>query len=206
LIPTNVHIAVFNLEQAKFPVNLNSTLPSGGNYALFAGITNADFTWDIRGEISFGIDPEMLASLAQQNNLDGQEALDEYMQKTAKEIEVMILKALSSANSNDERLEKIMSGNPDVQLEQEINAGFPEIRDFSLSIHSAKYPDFILYRQIRLLYEEFLEKQREYVSAAFGRRAENHIETQLRFGELEQYGELLTKYPVLLEYLAMQNK
>jgi len=206
LIPTNVHIAVFSLEQAKFPINLNSTLPSGNNYAGFAGITNADFVWDIRGEISFSIDPEMLASLVQHNNLDGQEALDEYMQKTAKEIEVMILKALSSANSNDERLEKIMSGNPDVQLEQEINARFPEIRDFSLSIHSAKYPDFILYRQIRLLYEEFLAKQREYVSAAFGRRAENHIETQLRFGELEQYGELLTKYPVLLEYLAMQNK
>jgi len=206
LIPTNVHIAVFNLERKKFPVNFNSSLPSGDTYAGFAGITNADFLWNLRGEVSFGIDPEALTSLAARYNMDGQKALDEYMQDTEKEIEVIILKALSSADSNDERLEKIMSGNPDAEIEKEIKNRFPEICDFSFVIHSAKYPDFILYRQIRLLYEEFLAKQREYVSAAFGRRAETHIETQLQFGELERYGELLTKYPVLLEYLAMKNK
>jgi len=206
LIPTNVHIAVFNLEQAKFPINFHSSLPSGDTYANFAGITNADFSWDLRGEISFGIDPEMLASLAERYNLTDQEALDEYLKNTAKDIEVIILRALSSSDSESERIEKIMSGNPDALMEKEIKERFPEIRDFSFVIHSAKYPDFILYRQIRLLYEEFLVKQREYVTAAFGRRAENHIETQLHFDELERYGELLTKYPVLLEYLEMQNK
>jgi hypothetical protein len=48
-----------------------------------------------------------------------------------------------------------------------------------------------------------LTRQREFVSDAFGRRAENHIEAHLRFAELERYGELLTRFPVLLEYLAM---
>jgi len=204
LIPTNVHIAVFSLEQTKFPIDFNSSLPSGDTYSNFAGITNADFSWNLRGEISFGINPDMLASIAAQHNLTGQEALDEYLLNIAKDIEVIILRALSS-DSESERIEKVMSGNPDALMEQEINARFPEIRDFSFTINSAKYPDFILYRQIRQLYEEFLVRQREYVTAAFGRRAENHIETQLHFGELERYGELLTKYPVLLEYLAMQN-
>jgi hypothetical protein len=205
LIPTNVQIAVFRLEQTKFPVNFNSSLPSGDTYASFAGLTNANFSWELRGEISFRIDPDGLAPLAARNNLLGQEALDEYLQNAAKDIEIIILRTLSSAGSDSERIERIMSGNHDAEMENEIKSAFPEILDFSFVIHSAKYPDFILYRQLRLLYDEFLASQREYVTAAFGIRAENHIQTQLHFGELERYGELLTKYPILLEYMALEK-
>ena len=88
-------------------------------------------------------------------------------------------------------------------MEKEIHTAFPEISDFTFIIQSAKFPDFVLYRQLRYMYEEFLTRQREYVTSAFGRRAENHIEAQLRFDELQRYGELLTKYPVLLEYMQM---
>jgi hypothetical protein len=50
-----------------------------------------------------------------------------------------------------------------------------------------------------------MDRQREIISASFGRRAESHIEIQLHFMELEGYGELLTKYPVLLDYLALNR-
>jgi hypothetical protein len=103
------------------------------------------------------------------------------------------------------RIEQVLSGNPDMQIEREIRNRFPEIRDFSLVIQSARYPDFILYRQLRLLYEEFLANQREFVSASFDTRAENHIESHFRFLELERYGDLLTRFPVLLEFLAMET-
>jgi hypothetical protein len=55
------------------------------------------------------------------------------------------------------------------------------------------------------LYEEFLEKQREYVAEAMGRKAESRIENQIRFDELERYGELLSKYPPLLQYLELEK-
>jgi len=205
LIPTNVQIAVFRIEPFKFQIDFNSSLPSGDIYASFAGL-GADFSWEMKGEISFSLDPESLVSAVSDNNLTDQEDLDAYLQDIALNIEVMILRLLSSAETDSLRLEKILAGNSDEEMEKEVKVQFPQIRDFSFIIQSAKYPDFILYRQVRLLYEEFLAKQREYITSALGRRAENHIEAQFHFNELERYGELLTKYPVLLEYLAMNRE
>ena len=204
LIPTNVQIAVFRIEPVKFHVDFSSSLPSGDSYASFAGL-GADFSWELKGEISFSLDPEMLVSVASEHNLASQEELDAYLQDIARNIEVIILRILSSAETDSLRMERILSGSADEEMEKEVKKQFPQIRDFSFVIQSAKYPDFVLYRQVRLLYEEFLAKQREYAAASFGRRAENHIEAQFHFSELERYGELLTKYPVLLEYLAMNR-
>jgi hypothetical protein len=205
LIPTNVQVAVFNPELVKFPINYNNSLPSGDRYSSFVGITDADFSWNLQGEITFKVNPDFLVSLTERYNLSGQEDLDRYLRNTAQDIERLILRVLSSAATDSVRLEQIMSGNADAQMEQEIKARFPEIRNFSFSIHTAKIPDFILYRQIRLIYEDFMASQREFISSSFGRRAESHIETQLRFEELERYGDLLTRYPILLEFLLIEN-
>jgi len=205
LIPTNVQIAVFRLETSKFPIDFSSSLPSGDSYAAFAGLSAADFSWNLNGEVSFNIKPETLVNLVERHNLADQQALEAYFQDMAQEIKVIILHNLSSGETDSLRIEKILSGSPDAEIERQIRNRFPEIRDFSFVISSAKFPDFTLYRQFRLLYEEFLARQREYLTAALGSRAESHIEAQFRFGELERYGELLTKYPILLEYLAMNR-
>jgi len=205
LIPTNVKIAVFNLDQQVFPVSFKSSLPSGDTYASFVGLSNPDFSWDLQGEIRFSIKPEMLITLTDTYKLGGEEDFNNYLQTVSKEIEVIILRSLSNIEPDSDRLEQLMSGNPDQQMIQEIRGRFPELNDFSFIIHSAKYPDFILYRQIRLLYEEFFAKQREVISTSFGRRADSHIAAQLRLQELEQYGDLFTRFPILLDYLALQN-
>ena len=204
LIPTNAQINVFRIEPVKFQIDFSSSLPSGNSYAAFAGL-GADFSWSLKGDISFSLNPDMLVSAVSTHNLANQQDLDDYLHNVALNIKVIILRTLSSIEIDNLRLEKILSGSPDAEMEREIMNKFPEIRDFSFVIQSAEYPDFILYRHVRFLYEEFLEKQREYVTTTLGRRAETHIEAQLHFDELERYGELLTKYPVLLEYLTLNR-
>ncbi|MDR0444093.1 MAG: hypothetical protein LBH44_11885 [Treponema sp.] len=204
LIPTNVEIPVYRLEKKNFTFNVSSILPSGDNYAAFAGL-GADFSWELNASIFLSINPDKLVWLVTEKNIVSQEALNAYEQEIAREIEVTILRTLTSGETDSLRLEKILSGSPDAEMEREIKIKFPELDDFSLIIKSARFPDFILYRQVRLLYEEFLAKQFEYVSSALGKKAEKHIETQFHFDELERYGELLTKYPVLLEYLSMEK-
>jgi len=205
LIPTNVRISVFNLENNHYPIDFNSSLPSGETYAAFIGLKNADFSWNLKGELNFKLDPQMLISVVSQNNLVSQADLDAYLQSVEQNIENLLLRLLSSHGTDSVRLEQLMSGNPDAELDREIKGNFPEICDFSISIKSANYPDFVLYRQLRLIYEGYLSSQREYAVSSFGKRAENHMETQIRFEELERYGDLLTKYPILLEYLSMEK-
>jgi len=203
LLPTNVKIAVFNIEHEKYHINFKSTLPSGDTYASFVGASNANFSWNLTGEISFKLNPDSLVNLTEKYNLASQADLENHLKTIAQDIELIILRSLSTTDSL--RLEQIMSGNTDMQMEEEIKTRFPEILDFTFLINSAKFPDFILYNQIRLIYEDFLIKQREFITSSFGTRAEYHINAQLRFEELSRYGELLTKYPILLEYLAIEH-
>jgi hypothetical protein len=206
LIPTNVEITVFHLDPVKFNINFNSTLPSGDNYAAFAGLTTVNFSWEFKAEVSFTINPDSLVHIVSAYNIKDQAALDALLREKAKSVENYILRTFSSSGTDSVRLENIMSGKNDAELEKEIAVLYPEIQNFSITVQSAKFPDFILYREVRLLYEDYLKKQRELVTAGFGKRAESHYAMQLHFEELERYGELLTKFPVLLEYLALENK
>jgi hypothetical protein len=204
LIPTNVQIAVFRLEPEKFTINFNSSLPAGDSYASFAGL-GVDFSWELRAAMAFSLDPESLVPVVEKHNITSQDELNEYLSDVAKGIELIVMRTFSSESMDSDRLEKILAGGQDAQMEREILKKYPEIRDFSFSVQSARFPDFVLYRQVRLLYEEFLAKQREVIAGAFGQRAQSHIAARLHFDELERYGELLSKYPVLLEYLALEK-
>ena len=204
LIPTNVKIAVFRLDPVSFTINQSSTLPGGDIYAAFAGL-RADFSWDLKATASFNICPDKLVYIVEQNNIIDQEGLDSIIQDFALKIEAIILRNIAALEADTHRLEKILSDGQDEQIYSEISYQFPEIRDFTLIIQSVKFPDFALYRKTRLLYEEFLEKQREIIAAGFAGRAESHIASQLHFDELRRYGELLTQFPVLLDYLRMER-
>jgi len=205
LIPTNVEISVFNLEPVKFDINFNSTLPSGDNYAAFAGLA-ANFSWELSATGSFNINPDMLVYVVSNRNIKDQASFEAYLWDTSQNIKNLILYTFSSSETDSERLENVMTGKRDTALEREIADLYPEIKDFSLTVKSVKFPDFVLYREVRLLYEEYLKKQREFVTASLGKRVENHIEAQFHFEELERYGELLTKFPILLDYLSIENK
>ena len=204
LIPTNVVISVYKLEPATYQINYSNSLPMGLNYASFAGLTNVNFSWNIHGEFSLSIDPEKLIQLVSRHNIINQHDLDEYLTDVSQEIEVIILRHLAASADNVEKLERIMAGNLDLEMEREIYERLPEITNFTFIVNSADYPDFILYRTLRQIYEDFLTHQREQITADFGRRAEMRIESQLRFEELERYGELLTRYPILLDYLSLE--
>jgi len=203
LIPTNAEITVFRLEPVNHAFNINNTLPSADTYAAFAGIS-ADFSWDLGASFSFSLDPDDLVSLLADKNISSQAALEAYKQDLAERIEVFILR--EAVSLEDVRLEELLTGGSTAEMERKIVSQFPDIRDFSFVVKQARFPDFALYKQIRLLYEDFVMKQREYMAEALSRKAEERIDTQLRFSELERYGELLTKYPILLQYLTLEGQ
>jgi hypothetical protein len=204
LIPTNVQMLSFRLAPETFTVSADGSLPSGNSYAAFAGL-GADFSWELKAQATFSLNPDALVNLTAKNSINNQEALDAYTRDVAEKIKAFVLSGLASGKADNEQLEKLLSGGQDAEMAREISGKFPEIHDLSFTVQSARFPDFILYRHVRLLYEEFLEKQREYVAAAMGKKAESRIETQLRFDELERYGELLTKFPALLQYLELEK-
>jgi len=206
LIPTNVQIAVFRIDPQRFTLDIKNSLPSGSAYASFAGLSSADFIWELKANVSYRLDPDKLIEVVSKNSITNQEGLEIHLKETGKKIEALFIRTLSSDETDNARLEKILAGNSDREFEKDVASHFPEIMEFSYTIETAQFPDFTLYRQVRILYEEFLVKQREVVAVSFGRSAESRIAAQLRFDELDRYGELLTKYPVLINYLALEMR
>ncbi|GHV71134.1 hypothetical protein AGMMS49928_21640 [Spirochaetia bacterium] len=198
LIPGNVEILVFGPEQLGRSLSLRGELPSGNVYATLTGV-NADFSWSIEADISFRIKPGALPDLVEHQNITSQEALRNYAAAKAGEIEAFALQWFRLHTGNP-------AENPAIQmeLEAEISKKFPAIEDLSCVIRSARYPDMALYRSLQQVYEDYLQKQRDFLNSDLSEGAKGKLTSRLRFDELERYGQLLTKYPILLRYLALE--
>jgi hypothetical protein len=206
LIPTNVDIVVFRLQPVAHVFAVENTLPSANTYAAFAGISADDFSWAINASLSFSINPDSLIPLSIDTTIDNQDDFTHYEKGLAEQIEALILGRLNSGEFSAGEMEELLKNGSSALLDQEIQEQFPAITRFSCQVKTVRFPDFALYAQVRGLYEDFVSRQREYLSSSLGQKAEDRIDSRRRFDELEQYGALLTKYPVLLEYLAIENR
>ena len=205
LIPTNVTTSVFRLNPVNHEFSAYNTLPSGKVYAAFAGI-NEGFSWEIRAAFSFNLDSEALIPLLAANNISTQEELTRYENDIAGQIEALILRRINTDDEFSRQIEALLTDGECPDLEREIQAQFPFITDFSIRVRTAQFPDFALYRQSKKLYEDYIALQNNYLSGGLQEKAQSRIESHRRFDELEQYGVLLTKYPILLEYLTLEKK
>jgi len=205
LIPTNVTTTVFRLTPVNHEFTAYNTLPSGKIYSAFAGI-NEGFSWEIRAAFSFSLQSEALISLVSANNISTQEELTRYQDDIAEQIQAFILRRINTDEDFSRHIETLLKDGESPELEREILGKFPFITNFSLKVKSAQFPDFALYRQTRDLYEGYITFQKDYLSGGLREKAQSRIESYQRFDELEHYGELLTKYPILLEYLTLQKK
>lgn len=204
LVPANAKTYYFRLNPVTRDFAAKSILPSGLIYSAFTGMEN-DFSWEIQASIAFSIDPDHLVNLVSENNISAQEELALYEQETAKQVEYFLLRRFDAAEEASGKLEPLLINGESPALEREVMENFPQIRNFSLKANSAKLPNFHLYRQAKELHQEYFERQKAYILHDLDERAKNRAESFFRFDELEQLGALLTRYPVLLDYLAAEN-
>jgi hypothetical protein len=204
LIPTNTTVQVYTLAEQGFPVEIKGKLPSGDVYSAMAGL-RTDFSYEVKGSVSWSLRPEALPGLAERRNMASQEDLDAYVQKLSLEIENSVRQKLWSYAEKEEVLDQIRVSGSIPELEQELEAAFPDTENLTITLEIITFPDFVLYKEARGLYEDYIASQRQSLSAGLDRMAEETISIKRRFEELSLYGELLNKYPILLNYLALEK-
>jgi len=203
LIPTNAETTVLRLAPFNYDFTAESELPSGRVYSAFAGI-RGDFSWRINAVLSFSISPDAIIPLFNANTIGSQEDLTRYQRDVARQIEGVILRYIGQEDLSGE-VEALLRDGENPWFEREVIKQFPFLRNFSLRVKSAKFPDFELYRQAKALFEFYMTVQKEYVSGDMRERAKNRMDAMFRFDELELYGALLTKYPILLDYMTLEK-
>jgi hypothetical protein len=204
LIPTNVEIEVFSLNKVNRTITGSGVLPSGSVYASQAGVP-VDFSWEISGNFSFDINGEALPALVVSENIRSDEDLRTYENSLADRIEAHILDFLSSLSKDGDKMEALMVSGSLPELVESVNRAFPEAEGFVCLIRNTRYPDYALYRSLRSLYEDYLTQQEASFRTILSGEAESRTLNRQRLDELSKYGELLTRYPVLLQYLALEK-
>ncbi|WP_010255536.1 hypothetical protein [Treponema primitia] len=202
LIPTNTVTLVFTLNPVSRTISADGNLPSAETYAAAAGI-NADFSYELGALISFTLRAASLPSLVREKGLDGQESLENYENELAEKLDFFVLERLEAYALDLKFTQGPVKTAAAARLETEILQAFPDIENFSCTVQNIKLPDLALYNTARSIYEEYLDKQKEFLKTEMAGQAERSVNSLFRFDELEKYGELLTKYPVLLQYLAL---
>ncbi len=201
LIPTNLNLHVYHLEPQQRELSVSGNLPSGDLYRnFFEG--NPDFSYRITLVLNFQIKPEVLPRLAETENLTP-ENLEPYYEK---QLNAALAEAVNLLREKaDDPDFYTGQGIPKENLEEllisHLGQHLPDIRLNSLLVKDLAVPDLTLYFKAREAYFAMMETQKnlsaESLKAATAKAMEKSVNLEL----LEKYGELLTKYPVLLDYL-----
>jgi hypothetical protein len=202
LIPTNTKITVFSIKTQNISVDAEGSLSQADVYASFVGLKSS-FTWQISGTASFSINPLMLPALTEQSGITGQAELDAYTAKLCSELTPFINQRLSYYCEQRTLVEQISANGGCKNLETDVYAAFPYIENFSCSLAVKQFPNYELYESAKSMYEDYIAGQRDVLNKEVTVNAANRINSQFRLDELARYGELLTKYPVLLDYLKL---
>jgi hypothetical protein len=204
LIPTNTVVQVYTLPKLNFPIEIKGNLPSGAVYSAVAGL-KTDFSYEIKGTFSCSLRPEALPGLVDRRNMASQEDLNAYAVTLSAEIESSVRQKLWAYAEKEDVLDRIRTNGSAPDLEQELKTAFPDTENLTLNLEILNFPNFVLYKEVRSLYEAYIAGQRRTLSSDLDRMAEETISAKRRFEELSLYGELLSKYPILLNYLALEK-
>ena len=204
LIPNNVTITTFTIKENTIFLDFSGVLPSGDTYSTLAGL-KTDFSCGFSGSLTYKLKAESLPALSDSENLLSQAELDAYLSRLSKEIDNHINALLWTYGENEKILKEAGETGTIDALEHSLADSYPDIEILSCTVKVLRFPDFILYNEVRQLYRDYLTAQRADVMDAIARIASENIENRRRIEELTGYGELLTKYPVLLQYLALEQ-
>jgi hypothetical protein len=205
LIPTNVTITLFTPARVEKTMTVRGVLPQADSYKTFLGL-DAVFSYELSVSLSFSLKPEALTALVSGQGLLSQEALEDCEEKLAAELGGFAEQRVRAYAEEGETLMKLLqTGSPDRFLE-DLRRSYPDLENLSCAVRASAVPDFALYQSARSLYAEYLQRQRELLAAEVRESAGRRLGSQLRFDELAKYGELLTRYPILLQYLALERE
>ncbi|MCK7485483.1 MAG: hypothetical protein MZU97_07900 [Bacillus subtilis] len=207
LIPTNLRLFRFTVEPRTEAVTFAGSLPSSGLYAGFAvgnpGFLLRRILHDCRLGPPGG--PSRRRGIPENRNpgVPGRVA-DRGSGPRGKPSEDCLL----ARSSDPDWIAAVLGGDPGAMkaLSEDIAEGAPELEILSVAIRSLKVPDLDLYGAVRSRYLSFLESEESALNRILEKESQARAQVELRLESLERYGQLITKYPKLIDFLAVENR
>lgn len=197
LLPTNTELRIFNLTPVTVAETITSSLPSAALYStVIAG--EIDFSYSVEIKTTAKLAPDAVLQLVKKNDIKTQTELDTTVTSLIKQFNRTVVDFILQQESG-----VAADGNSPLSFTTEslldsIDVGnlFPGLEVTFVEISSVTVPDITLYRAVRDMY---LAEQQLQVRESGEPAAE--LKQGNPMSSLADMGELLTKYPGLLELL-----
>ena len=204
LIPKCYVLKFYQLDAQNAEIAVSQGLPSGELYASeMAG--SPDFSFSIKYAATYKIKEDYLYSMATSGAL-GDSGLDQFYASVKDQIQN------SAASLLGEEMSKAMEGSTFSQKALEeavrgrISSQMADVDIISFETVEAKFPDIELYKAAKAKYLENQEKKQEIAAQQEKETTDFNAKIDQRIELLKKYGELLTQYPILIEYFKSKNE
>lgn len=204
LIPKCYILKMYPLDTESAEVSVSQTLPSGELYATEMN-GNPDFSFSVKYAATYKIKEDSLYAMATSGAL-GDGGLDTFYASVQEKLQNVAASLLG------EEISKAMAGSTFSQksLEESVRARIQEqladLEIISFDSVEAKYPDIELYKAAKAKYMENMEKKQEIAAQQEKEKEDFNTKIDQRIELLKKYGELLTQYPILIEYFKSKNE
>ncbi len=202
ILPTNSKLIKIKTEIRNTKMEYSGLLPSGDLYSSILQ-DKPDFSFKIQYTFSYILDHKLLPSLVENKIIDT-DNMEEWYKTVESQINNEVKKI--SFNYFSENKSDFSSGYLNLEnriaVELEENYNYLIIKSFTMNY--INFPDLQLYQKSKEIYFQILEKRKDSEIILEKRAVESKINLESKLELLSRYGDLLTKFPILLEYFALK--
>lgn len=202
LIPSNARVLLFELVPVTHSETVSGMLPSGAVYSRMIEGT-PDFTWEFTCETVARITPSSLPVLVEYHAVQDQQALEQWTKDTLSDRAKNTAETVIRRVLNDLSADTTVPADPEA-LAREIADSFREtgkdLDIISVSVQSNRFPDMSLYHTAAQTFEAYQDQRRALWTQTATGEAADSVSDYLSFERYSRWGELLTKYPILIDF------
>jgi len=201
LFPTNMTLHFFELPWEDRQIDLDGALPSGREYGTAIGSPEA-FDYSVSAALRYRMDPDYLPSMLTGDGFRSSMISDWY-EDVPGEFRKLLLEELGGISGDagpddlpglEDRAVRMLEGR------------IPGLEVGGIRILSGRVPDRMLYEEARRFFLARTAAIQEHELSLEKRTAEAQSSHSRKMLLLEDYGKVLTEYPVLLDYFSLDRE
>ncbi len=207
LFPQNLEITQIPSKSRLVTVSIEQELPSADLYTIMT-IGHPDFSYAADIAIPYAISEQAVVQLVSQYGLN-EHTVSSWFIETDMKVRMIaqeLLTDMFSTSDQDLSDRSLLSSRISDQLTSGLQSYFPELTIGPIRTSFTRLPDYRLYQKAKSEYEELADLKNRTLKQAIIDAPGRAADDILYIDKLESFGQLLTMYPVLLEYLQIEQR
>ncbi|WP_455382410.1 hypothetical protein [Salinispira pacifica] len=203
VVPTNFKLYIYDLSTRKATLQASGTLPSGDVYTQYMP-GNPSFSYRITVDVSYRLNPDALPQLTR-DGLLSPDGLDNYYSSFESGLLNTLEQMIPALVNQKAGSGSFTPASLEPELISKLSSQYPNFTFFHVTPTQFELPDFSLYDRARTTYTQLVDAKTRALEQASQAAAQEQVTKSNRLDLLRQYGEVLTQYPILLKYLALES-